>query len=86
MEFATSKKKLREFGIFVGVIFPILFGFLLPFIFQHEYRYWTIYIGLPIFTLGLIAPSKLRFFYFFWMRLGNALGWINSRLILGIVY
>ena len=41
---------------------------------------------MPILLLGIFDNSKLKYPYFIWMRLGYCLGWINSRIILGIVF
>ena len=81
-----SKKQLREFGFLLGLIFPIFIGFLIPLISGHSLRIWTLWIGLPLIIFALIKPSFLRYPYKFWMSLGNILGYINSRLILGIVF
>ena len=33
-----------------------------------------------------VKPNLLFLIYELWIRLGNLLGWINSRLVLGIVF
>jgi len=43
-------------------------------------------IGIPGLILGLIAPELLHYPYQGWMALGHALGWINSNIILGLVF
>ena len=52
----------------------------------HGFRTWTLYLGIPGLILGLISPHLLLYPYKSWMALGNVLGWVNSRLILGIVF
>ena len=42
--------------------------------------------GIPIFILGIIKPSLLFFPYKLWMGMGYILGWINSRIIMGLVF
>lgn len=86
MEESISKKQLREFGFLIGFGFPILIGLLLPLLTGHEFRAWTLFIGIPSFILGILKPSFLFYPYKSWMKLGLALGWINSRIILGLVY
>ena len=83
---AIAKKQLREFGYLIGIGFPIFIGWLLPAIAGHEFRAWTLLIGIPIFLLGVISPNLLINPYKFWMKLGHTLGWINSRIILGLVF
>ena len=82
----TSKKQLRQFGLIVGFLFPLLIGWIIPIITSHSIRYWTLIIGLPLIFLAFLAPNKLLVPYQYWMRLGHALGWINSRIILGLVF
>ena len=86
MKETISKKQLREFGLLIGFGFPILIGWLLPSLFGHEFRAWTLWVGAPGLLLGLMAPRSLHYPYKGWMALGHALGWINSHIILGLVF
>ena len=86
MKEAISKKQLHEFGLLIGFGFPILIGWLLPAIAGHGFRAWTLTVGVPGLILGLTAPSLLLYPYKAWMALGHALGWINSHIILGLVF
>ena len=81
-----SKKQLREFGLLIGFGFPLLIGWLLPALTGHGFRTWTLWIGIPELILGLTAPRLLHFPYKGWMALGHILGWINSHIILSIVF
>ena len=86
MKETISTKQLREFGLLIGFVFPILIGWLLPSLFGHEFRVWTLLVGIPGLILGLTAPRLLQYPYRGWMALGHALGWINSHIILGLVF
>ena len=86
MKEIISKKQLREFGLLIGFGFPILIGWLLPLFFGHQFRTWTLWIGLPGLLIGLTAPRLLYYPYKGWMALGHLLGWINSHIILGLVF
>ena len=86
MKEQISKKQLREFGLLVGFGFPIVIGWLIPFLFRHEFRAWTLWVGISGLILGLIAPRLLHYPYKGWMALGHVLGWINSHIILGLVF
>ena len=86
MKETISKKQLREFGLLIGLGFPILIGWLLPSLFGHEFRAWTLWVGIPGLILGLTAPRLLYYPYKSWMALGHALGWVNSHIILGLVF
>ncbi len=82
----NSKKQLREFGLLIGIVFPILIGLILPLLSGHSIRLWTLWIAIPSLTLGLFYPKGLQIPYKLWMSLGHYLGWVNSHLILGLVF
>ncbi len=81
-----TKKQLREFGFLVGFGFPILIGWVLPAFTGHLFRTWTLFVGSPFLTLAIFKPLTLLYPYRAWMALGHSLGWINSRLILGLIF
>ena len=81
-----SKKILREFGFLIGFAFPFLIGWILPLIGGHSFRTWTLFISIPSIILAVIQPGLLLYPYRAWMKLGHILGWLNSRLILGLVF
>jgi hypothetical protein len=81
-----SRKQLREFGLLIGITFPVLLGWLLPALRGHAFGSWTLWIAVPALALGITAPNLLRWPYQGWMALGHALGWINGHLILGAVF
>lgn len=86
MTTSPSKKQLREFGYVIGLGFPIILGWFIPFLLGHEFRSWTLWIGLPSTILALLSPMLLYWPYKAWMALGHLLGWLNSHIILGVVY
>lgn len=86
MKDTPSKKQLREFGFLLGLGFPIFLGWLLPALKGHPFSAWTLWIGIPGLLLGLVSPLHLAWPYRAWMGLGHALGWVNSHLILGLVF
>ena len=71
MQEYISNKTLREFGFFVGIGFPVLVGTVLPLFGGHTFRYWTLWIGLPLFY-------KLSLLYFLSCILDETglFGWI----------
>jgi len=83
---SISQKKLREFGFLIGIGFPVFIGWIIPSISGHVFRFWTLWIGAPLIFLGIVRPRILFYPYKVWMKIGLALGWINSRLILGLVF
>ena len=86
MKTTKNKNELRNFGIIVGILFPLLIGFILPYFFGHQFRFWTLFIGLPLIIIGLISPKNLKLFYQIWIKIGNILGFINSKIILTSIF
>ena len=86
MKSSISKKQLREFGFLIGFGMPILVGWIIPAIGGHLFRTWTLWISVPSLIIVILRPGLLFYPYKVWMSLGLALGWINSRVILGLVY
>ncbi len=86
MESHISKKQLRDFGFLIGFGFPIIIGLIIPFLFGHDFKSWTFYFAIPSLFFGLLKPGLLLYPYKLWMLLGEVLGWINSKLILSIVF
>jgi len=81
----TETKQLRNFGLMVGGIFLII-G-LWPVLLRSENpRAWAVVLGGLLMSLGFGLPKLLGPVYRVWMILGHALGWVNTRILLGIVF
>tara|TARA_B100000886_G_scaffold339458_1_gene304994 strand:- start:1382 stop:1774 length:393 start_codon:yes stop_codon:yes gene_type:complete len=81
-----SKKTLSEFSLLIGFGFPIIIGWLLPAFTNHAFRIWTLWFGITSIIIGLISPKLLYYPYKLWMKVGFVLGWINSRIILSVIF
>ena len=79
-------KTLRQFGFLICFTFPFLIGWFLPLIGGYPFRVWTLFISMPAGILGILRPGLLLYPYIAWMKLGHILGWVNSRIILGLVF
>ena len=82
----VPKKTLREFGFLISFMFPFLIGWILPLIGGHAFRTWTLWLGIISLILAISKPRLLMYPYRAWMKLGHILGWVNSRIILGLVF
>ena len=80
------QKTLREFGFIIGFTFPFLIGWILPLIGGDSFKTWTLFISIPSIILAFTNPRFLIYPYRAWMKLGHILGWLNSRIILGLVF
>ena len=86
MKSKPSRGQLRNFGYLIGIFFPLLIGLIFPYLTGHDFRIWTLFIGIPILILGIISPNILKYPYKVWIQLGAILGWLNSSIILGLVF
>jgi polyferredoxin len=84
MQKNPETKELRSFGLLVGGIFALV-GFW-PILFGRGIRLWAIIPAGILLVLGCLLPTSLRFVYKMWMLLGHALGWVNTRIILSVVF
>jgi hypothetical protein len=81
----STIKEHRSFGLMVGGIFTVI-GFW-PLIRHGEsIRLWAVIPGALLVVMGLLLPGRLGPIYKAWMAVGHVLGWINTRIILGIIY
>ena len=81
-----STKELREFGLITGSIVAVLFGLLLPWLFSAGYPLWPWIVAVVLSVSGLVLPRTLTPVYRGWMAFGHVMGWINTRIILGIMF
>jgi hypothetical protein len=78
-------QRLRSFGLTVGGIFALI-G-LWPVLWRGQPpRLWGVVLAVVLVLPALLRPSSLTWGYRIWMALGEALGWVNTRIILGMVF
>ena len=77
---------LRDFGLLTGCITAGLFGLLLPWLLELKFPVWPWLIAIVLWCCALVYPRSLSPVYRGWMAIGNVLGWINTRIILGLVF
>ena len=79
-----DNKAIRDFGILIGFILLIIAGIL--FYKERESYELIILLGVAFIGLGLVMPIILKPFYLVWMIFATILGWIMTRLILGLLF
>jgi len=80
-----KKKDLRTFGLLVGGIFTVI-G-LWPLVLRDEEpRIWALSVGLGLSALAVTLPQSLKKVHWIWMTVGHALGWVNTRILLGVIF
>ena len=80
-----SPRELRRFGITVAIPLALLAGIgvwrghtILPAVLGGS--------GVILAFLGVFAPTLLGPVHTVWMKVADALGWFNTRVLLGLVY
>ena len=80
-----ATKQLRSFGVLVGAIFSII-G-LWPWVLHGTaWHVWALSLGGALIGVGVVWPVLLGPIFRVWMFIGHILGWINTRVILSIVF
>ena len=81
----TSVAQLRKFGLLVGGIFCAI-GLWPAVARGADARWWALVVGALLLAPALLAPRALAPVYRVWMAAAEVLGWINTRILLGIVF
>jgi hypothetical protein len=81
-----NKKALRTFGLIWSFIFLVITIY--PLVSSDDIRYWSLYICLGFLTISLIYPAFYAKIYFYqsWIKFGNFVGKINSKIIIFILF
>lgn len=83
---SPSSVDLKKFGLIFGITTVILFGLLLPLLFEKIFPIWPWVIFLISGSLALLYPMSLNLLYNLWMLFGSMMAWVNTRLILGLIF
>ncbi len=80
---ATSKE-LRNFGLLVGAAFALISFW--PVFWGNPVRIWAAVISIVLTAPAIIKPALLFYPHRCWMTIGAGLGWVNTRIILALLY
>lgn len=85
MKFSAGKKDIRKFFIVFGVILTLFAG--------RHFLKGDIKDSIALFSIALIVsscgflfPNVLKPVYILFRRIGYGLGWVNGRVLLGLIY
>ena len=81
-----TAKELRSFGLLMGTLIAGLFGLLFPWLWNLKTALWPWTAGALLILWALVAPATLAPVYHGWMIFGRAIGWINTRIILALLF
>jgi hypothetical protein len=83
---SPDKQELRKFGFVFAAGLIIIFGLFFPWLTERPWPSWPFIVAAIFFVTGLAIPQALMLLYKLWMKTGHVLGWINTRIILGLVF
>ena len=82
----SDRRELRQFFWILGTAIALMFYLVLPWLFDAARSPVVLYVSAAVAGAGSILPSTLYPLYRAWMVLARALGWINSRVLLGLAF
>jgi Saxitoxin biosynthesis operon protein SxtJ len=81
----AEAKELRTFGLVLGALFAGCFG-VVPLLRHRGSPSWPWIVAGTLWILALICPAALSYLHRGWTRFGLALGWVNTRVILTLLF
>jgi hypothetical protein len=84
MRQSDNRREIRNFGLIVGGIFSLIGVW--PYFKGEDPRLWAVVIGGALIALGSVLPQSLAPVHRAWMFVGHIMGWINTRILLAIVF
>ncbi|MDD5594667.1 MAG: SxtJ family membrane protein [Candidatus Omnitrophica bacterium] len=79
-----SFSNLKKFAITMGVAFLVIVA--LIFLKHRHLNLPFLFISLGFFISAVVSPAILKPIYILWMRFAFILSWVNTRLLLLIIF
>ena len=83
-ELKLDNKSLRKFALTMGIAFLVIT--MLIFLRHRHSVVPTFLISVLFFICAFTYPAILRPLYVFWMKLAFVLSWVNTRLVLTVIF
>ena len=82
----ATLKEIRFFGLIFSLLVVFIFAGLMPLLLNQSISVWPFVVGTVTALLALLAPSALRPLHSLFIKLGTVLGFINTRILLFIIF
>ncbi|MBI3631236.1 MAG: sxtJ [Candidatus Sungbacteria bacterium] len=82
----SDKQELRKFGLVIAAGLVLIFGLFLPWQAEKPWPGWPWMVASVFAGTALVLPQALKPLFWLWMKIGHVLGWINTRIILGVIF
>jgi hypothetical protein len=86
MKKALTPKELRHFGLTLAVAIALVFGLILPWLFDNSYPLWPWYAAATILFFAVFVARALAPVFAVWRPVALVLGYVNTRIILGMLF
>lgn len=80
----VKKKDLKVFSLIWAFIFLVIA--LAPLVNNEDVKVWSLSVSILFILISLLKPSILTGFYFIWVKIGEFIGGIISKIIMFILY
>jgi hypothetical protein len=77
-------RELRTFGLLVGAVFGLIAVY--PLFKGETIRAWSAVISAALIAPAIFFPPLLALPHRIWSMIGHILGWLNTRIILTLLY
>ncbi len=78
--------QLRQFALIMGLMFTLIFGWLIPWIGDSGFNTNVLFFTVPWVIWGFLLPKTLKPLHRGWMRFGMLMSWLSGPLILAVIY
>ena len=82
----ATLREIRSFGLIFSLLVILIFAGLMPWLFNQSMSVWPFGVSTITALLALLAPSALRPLHSLFVKLGTLLGFINTRILLFIIF
>jgi len=83
---SSNVKELRKFALMMMWAIPLLFMVIFPWIFDSAVLWWSLSASVVAGVLYLFYPKGIYPFYRIWMAIAFVIGWVNTRVILALIF
>jgi hypothetical protein len=83
---ALEKKIYRKFGFTLAAGISLMFGLILPWIFDRPVPEIPFLIAILLAAWALVIPGTLKIIYRPWMKISHVIGHFNTRLVLALIF
>lgn len=84
-EISRDTKALRSFGLIVGGLFALI-GWWPALVRGDDLRLWALILAGLLLIPAILYPRCLAPVHRIWMAIGHVMGWVNTRVVLTVVF